>query len=172
MKARALKILDRLLQRFSIAAKWEGARFGGVKLVGATNVGEVGEQFAAAMLAELGYAAERNPQKRGQWDIRANGKTMEVKCASEDVNGCFQFNGVRYDARYDFLLVVGIAPDTVHFRFYRRKDLMDFKMAPMAKNTSGSHKLSRRPAQLFPVAEFPAQAAEFLGPPSAPPDGA
>ena len=167
MKERALKILDDLLGRFNIAAKWEGARFGGIKIVGATNVGEIGEQFAVAMLDELGYAAEQNPQKRGQWDIRTNGRTMEVKCASEDVHGCFQFNGVRYDTRYDYLLVVGVAPDAVYFRFYKRKDLMDFKMAPMAKGTSGSYKLSRRPAQLFPVAEFAGQAAKFLGEPSA-----
>ena len=167
MKKRALEILDRVLAQFGVAAKWEGSRFGSVKMVGATNVGQVGERFAVAMLADSGYKAEQNPKRRDEWDIRANGKTMEVKCASEDVHGRFQFNGIRYDTRYDFLLVVGVAPETVWFRFYKRQDLMDFKMAPMARGTAGSYKLSRRPDQLFSIDKFADEAAKFIGEPSA-----
>lgn len=125
MTEKALRILERLLKSMGIAAKWDGARFRNIKMVGATNVGQVGEQFAVEMLCEAGYEAEQNPQKRGEWDIRANGRTMEVKCASEDTNGGFQFNGVRYDTKYDFLLVVGISPESIHFRFYKRRELME-----------------------------------------------
>lgn len=163
MKKKAMRILERLLKSAKVAAKWDGARFRNIKMVGATNVGQVGEQFAVEMLCAAGYKAE--PQKRGEWDIRANGRTMEVKCASEDTNGGFQFNGVRYDTKYDFLLVVGISPESVHFRFYKRRELMELPLARMAKNTSGTYKLSRRPANLLPIQNFADEAAKFLGAP-------
>ena len=67
MKEKALKILDSLLKDAGVAAKWEGSRFGGIKLVGTTNVGQVGEAFAVKVLTELGYEAAQNPQKRGEW---------------------------------------------------------------------------------------------------------
>ena len=67
MKEKALQILDALLKETSVAAKWDASRFGGIKMVGTTNVGHVGEAFAVKILTELGYEAAQNPQKRGEW---------------------------------------------------------------------------------------------------------
>ena len=169
MTEAAHKILARLLAEMAPAQKWTGAKFAGIKAIANTNVGQVGERFAVEALRASGYAADSNP-RRGQWDVRAGGKTMEVKCASEDVGGAFQFNGIRYDARFDLLLVVGVAPNDIWFRFYDRRDLSDLPLAAMAKGVAGSYKLTRRPGQLFPVADFPAEARKFVGGPGTSPE--
>ena len=170
MEEQAHAILIRLLAEMTPHSKWTDAKFAGIKAIANTNVGQVGERFALEALGALGYAAEANPSPRGEWDIRADGKTMEVKCASEDVGGSFQFNGVRYDTRYDLLLVVGVAPDDILFRFYRRRELLAMTLVPMAKGVAGSYKLTRRPTQLFPIGEWAAQAHEFIGEPETNPE--
>ena len=165
---KAGEIMSRLISAKGPPEKWRGAPFGGVKAIAPTNVGDVGEAFAVEALREIGYAdAAKNPEPRGEWDISANGKTLEVKTASEDVSGVFQFNGVRYDTKFDLLLVVGIAPDAVHFNFYTRNNFADLTLVKMAKGIAGSYKLTRKKADLFPIGEFAEKCAEFLG---APPD--
>ena len=67
MKEKALQILDALLKETGVAAKWDASRFGGIKMVGTTNVGQVGEKFAVEILQKMGYTAAQNPQKRGEW---------------------------------------------------------------------------------------------------------
>ena len=161
-----LKILDRLLSEIGVAAKWDDSRFGSIKMIGAADARQVGEEFAARMLRGLEYAAEQNPKKLGKWDIRANGKTLAVKCATEDVAGCFQFNRIRRDACCDLLLVIGVAPETARFRFYKRDELMDLKMPPMMMKTAG-HKLSRHRTQLLPIDKFAEESAKHLGAPTA-----
>ena len=166
MKERAEKILDEIIgAELAKPSKWRGTRFGGIKQIPNTNVGEVAEKFAAAMLCAAGYAAEQKDNRRGQWDVKAGGKTFEVKGASEDVGGSFQFNGVRYDTKYDLLLVVGISPNDIWFRIYPRRDLMEMPLVPMAKGMAGSYKLTRRPKDLRPIGDFPAEAQKFIGAP-------
>ena len=165
MKERAEEILAEIIAgELAKPSKWRGSRFGGVKQIPSTNVGDVAERFAAALFREIGCDdAEQKSNRRGEWDIRVGGKTLEVKGASEDTHGNFQFNGLSYRPKYDLLLVVGIAPEDVLFRFYRRTELLDLPLVQMSKGSSGSYKLTRRRADLLPIADFPAEARKFVG---------
>lgn len=66
--------------------------------------------------AESGFACEFPLDAKGKrsknapWDIRVQGIKFELKTATEDVSGSFQFNHIRYHRAYDALLCVGVAP--------------------------------------------------------------
>lgn len=170
---KAAKLLSDVLATKPPATKWaeEVCKFGRIKSVSNTDVGEVGEEFAVAILQEVGYAdAERKPEHRGSWDITANGKTLEIKCATEDANGYFQFNGVRHDRDFAILLLVGIAPNNIFFRFYWREELSELLTTNMAQNVRGNYKFThsanlRAGRPVFPISDFPSRALEFLGEP-------
>ena len=164
MKQKAEAILANLIaEGLRAGAKWTNSRFAGITQIPTTNRGEVAEKFAAALLREIGYAdAEQKDNRRGQWDVKAGGQTFEVKMASEDIGGAFQFNGIRYDTQYDLLLVVGVAPDDILFRVFQRRELIDLPLTPMAKGTSGTYKLTRRREQLLTIDEFENEARKFI----------
>ncbi|MGI9297285.1 MAG: hypothetical protein ACR2QC_05220 [Gammaproteobacteria bacterium] len=171
-KARAVlrEIVSEYVQR-SDAGKWSRGAFASINRVEKGLRGEVGEDFAVAMLQMTGYGdAEKltgrssRRQKAGAFDIRANGRRIEVKTASEDVHGKFQFNGIKYNGKtpYDVLLLVGVAPDDAFFRMLR-KDEIPKGLPMMAKNTPGTHKLTLSPNAMFSLENFAEQAAKYLG---------
>lgn len=173
-KARA--VLKRIISEYaqkSETEKWLRGAFAPIIKVEKGLRGEVGEDFAAAMLQLAGYKdAEKmtgrssRKQRKGAFDIRANGRQIEVKTASEDVHGKFQFNGIKYngDTPFDFLLLIGIAPDEAFFRMYRKGDIPP-GLPMMAKNTPGTHKLTLSPGEMHSLEDFAAQAISYLGAP-------
>ena len=177
MKEQAEKILAELInaevenKTVKWAAKWENAQFGSIREVRSTTArGNIGEKFAARLLRMVGYSGvEEHPKRRGPWDIRIGGRLqLEVKTASEDAGGGFQFNGLSYRPPYDILLLIGIQPDGILFGFMKREQLLTETLTPMSKESSGSYKMSRRPAGLLPIDKFAEEAAKFLGDPSSP----
>ena len=75
--------------------------------------------------------------------------------ASEDISGNFQFNGIRYDTRYDFLCVLGISPDQALFNIYPRSELLNLTLVSMQKGANASYKLTRKKSELLDLSEFP-----------------
>ena len=47
--------------------------------------------------------------------MRIGGRRFEVKTASLGAKGTFQFNNVRLDRQYDFLLCLGVCPHEIRF---------------------------------------------------------
>ncbi|MDA8006990.1 MAG: hypothetical protein MPJ81_02130 [Gammaproteobacteria bacterium] len=135
--------------------KWGSGRFRLIKTLSTSHKGDIAEEFAVWLAKWHGFDAEKHKSKRGQWDVRIAGVTLEVKVATEDIGGSFQFNGVRYDTKYDRLLVVGISPDRALFNIYPRRDLMDMPLVRMAKGTNSAFKLTRKAEQLRDLSEFP-----------------
>lgn len=142
--------------------KWSSGRFRLIKALSTSHKGDIAEEFVVWLAKWHGFDAEKHKSKRGQWDVRVAGVTLEVKVATEDIGGSFQFNGVRYDTKYDRLLVVGISPDRALFNIYLRRDLMDMPLVRMAKDTNSTFKLTRRAGQLLSLSEFP----KFFGKPT------
>ena len=73
-------------------------------------------------------------------------KAVEVKCATEDVNGSFQFNGLRTDSHYTHCFLLGVAPNTLYFRFVQKKELDGplYPLVSMQAGANASFKLTRR----------------------------
>ena len=138
--------------------QWRGKRYSIVLDLPLTNRGDVAELFLKWLLEEKnGADAELHSSRRGPWDVKTLSDppiTLEAKCATLDVGGSFQFNGIRYDRCYDLLFALGIAPESVHVGLWRRSELLDLNMVAMAKGTNSSFKLSRRPADLYDPDEW------------------
>ena len=65
---------------------------------------------------------------------------FEVKTATEDVNGCHQFNGLRKDVDYDFAFLFGVGPEDFFFDIASHKYLCETMTTNMSKEVVGSYK--------------------------------
>ena len=82
---------------------------------------------------------------KGEYDILASipdGREykIEVKTATEDVNGCHQFNGLRKDVDYDFAFLFAVAPEKFFFEIASHEYLCETMTTNMSKEVVGSYK--------------------------------
>jgi len=82
---------------------------------------------------------------KGEYDVLAtlpDGREykIEVKTATEDVNGCHQFNGLRKDVDYDFAFLFGVGPEDFFFEIVSHEYLCETLSTKMSKGVDGSFK--------------------------------
>ena len=91
-------------------------------------------------------------------DLLIAGQRIEVKTASLGANGTFQFNHVRLDRTYNYLLCLGICPDKIVFNAWRKGVISEGcagTLVRMAEGQSTTHKLTKRLAEMRPIPELP-----------------
>ena len=151
------QILVQILISHQDNPNWIGQPFERIKRISNTKVGDVGQEFMERYLSILDCHYELPNSRQSPWDIRIMGKTFEIKTASEDVGGAFQFNHIRYHREYDALLCVGISPANIHAGIWSKADVATGaagKLVTMEKGANASYKLTKRPDQLFPVTDL------------------
>lgn len=140
-------------------SQWARKRFAIIKDLPSTNKGNVAELFLKWLAEEtLRVEAELLVGQRGHYDVVVRSdpeQRVEAKCATQDVNGSFQFNGIRYDRRYTLLFVLGIAPASAHVGLWTKAEVGELPMAPMSKGANASFKLTRRPQELYSIEDWP-----------------
>lgn len=156
-------LLDAAIAKAENDKKWLDARFENIKIVSNTKVGQIGQAFVESLCEALGLPFFAPTDDKGKklnqspWDIAILGKQFELKTATEDVNGNFQFNHIRYHRRYDAALFIGVAPNQILFDCWSKADLLTEKAGRLVSMEAGgnaSYKYSRRSAQLHPIDEF------------------
>ena len=161
--ANPTEILQEVLSEYKDSNKWENAPFGHIKRISNTLVGSVGQAFIERLCKDLGFECgfpidpKGKRSKNSPWDIQIEKVKFELKTATEDVNGNFQFNHVRYHRHYDALLCVGIGPSHIHFGVWSKADVTTGKagaLVSMEKGTNASHKLTKKPENLRPIDQF------------------
>lgn len=159
------------LSQHDNAKKWNGAIYEKMKKIPNTKVGSVGQDFIESICDELGFECEFPIQKDGKratqspWDIKINDIAFELKTATEDTTGSFQFNHIRYHRPYDAVLCLGVSPNELHFNVWSKADIATGKagnLATMEKGANASYKLSKRPAQLYTIDLFKDKIQEFI----------
>ncbi|PKP64904.1 MAG: hypothetical protein CVT85_08765 [Alphaproteobacteria bacterium HGW-Alphaproteobacteria-7] len=163
-------LMEAAIAAASNHAKWSGAKYEGIKTVSNTAVGKVGQTFVENLCLALGlpYAVPMAGTKRlnqSPWDIEILGKEFELKTATEDVSGCFQFNHIRYHRPYDAAIFVGVAPNSILFACYSKADLVTGKagrLVSMEKGANASYKFTRHPQTLHPISEFEARIRDLV----------
>ncbi len=147
----------------SLPSKWRGAPFFGIKHVANTKVGQVGQEFVETLCGICDFETEvpRKPDgtrtPTSPWDIKIAGVAYEIKTASEDVSGSFQFNHIRLHRPYDAVLCLGIGPGDVLFNAWSKADIATSKaghLVTMDKGSSATFKLTKRRDALRPIDEF------------------
>jgi len=169
----ARRILQTILEsrKYRAAQKWRGSCFESIKIVANTHVGDIGQDFVEALCGELRLACEfpvsgtGGRARQSPWDMKIEGVTFEVKTATEDVNGAFQFNHIRHHRAYEALLCVGIAPNDIYFGAWTKADVSTEEaghLVTMDKGSSATFKLSKRKDDLRPIDEFEKHIPLFL----------
>ena len=164
MQPDAEAILLEVLASYSDADKWDNSTFETIKRLSNTKVGDAGQDFVERLCDEIGFECEfperpegKGRQRQSPWDIRIEEVTFELKTATEDVSGSFQFNHIRYHRPYAALLCLGISPDQIGFDAWSKAAVTTGeagRLVSMEKGGSASHKLTKRRGQLRPIHDF------------------
>lgn len=164
-------ILLDVLSRHGDANKWVDSSFEHIKRVSNTKVGEVGQDFIEELCGQLGYKCVFPINKKGQrakqnpWDIQVNNVQLELKTATEDVNGAFQFNHIRYHRPYHGVLCLGVSPNNIYFGIWSKADISTGQagtLVSMEKGANASYKLTKKPDSLYSIAEFDNELRRFI----------
>ena len=165
------ELMQRVLVQYENARKWRDAPFGHIKIISNSHVGSVGQDFIELLCKETGFDCEFPETKMGRrstqhpWDMKIEQATFEVKTATEDISGNFQFNHVRYHREYEALLCLGIAPSRIFFGAWPKDDVVTGragKLVTMDKGSSATFKLTKSKIQLHSIVNFETRIIDLL----------
>lgn len=154
----SVTLLLEVIRDHSPVSKWTDAPLEKFRHVENTNRGEIGEEFLRRFLARHGIKAG-NGSRITPTDLRIYDRRFEVKTASEDKSGGFQFNHVRLDRSYDYLLCLGIAPAEIFFDAWSKGKVAEGRagtLVRMAEGQSVTFKLTKRKTDMKPIESLPA----------------
>ena len=143
---------------------WQGSPLIGYRLAGNTNRGAIGEEFIRRYLAQHGIDTS-NGNRTSRTDFRIESLRFEVKTASLGANGTFQFNHVRLDRMYAYLLCLGICPDRAVFNMWRKGEVAEHKagsLVRMAEGQAVTYKLTKKLQDMADIGGLPVRIREAL----------
>jgi len=152
-----LELMAQVISEHSPEDIWQESPLIGYRLLGNTNRGEIGEEFVRRFLGLQGIATG-NGNRASKTDMKIGEVKFEVKTASLGARGTFQFNHVRLDRQYDFLLCLGICPNEILFDMWRKGDVAEEKPGPlirMAEGQSVTYKITKKRDDLLPIDLLP-----------------
>lgn len=156
-------IFKEIVNKHKNHTKWDSGDFIGIKSISNTNVGSVGQEFIESICEHLeipfNFPINKNSSRASQspWDIKINNVTFELKTATEDTNGKFQFNHLRYHREYEAVLCLGVSPNEIHFNLWTKADVVTGKagkLVSMEKSANASYKLTKSKKDLLEIEEF------------------
>ena len=136
---------------------WTNAPLEPFRRVENTNRGDIGEEFLCRYLTQAGFSARKSDARAERQDMRIENQSFEVKTASLGANGTFQFNHVRLDRDYRYLLCLGVCPDRIVYNVWRKRALAEGeagRLVRMAEGQSITFKLTKRLADMRPIEDL------------------
>lgn len=161
----AVALFLEVVREHARKSKWTEATLSPFPQVANTNRGDIGEDFLCRYLRRAGVSVARSATRTKMWDLEIEGKRFEVKTASEDVSGAFQFNHIRLDRAYEYLLCLGVRPEEIRFGVWRKGEVSEGvagTLVRMAEGQSTTHKLTKSVPALSPIEELPDWVRETL----------
>ena len=153
----AVDLLVDIIREQSPEDIWRGSRLIGYRMLANTNRGAVGEEFVRRYL-EMSSIEVGNGGRTSKTDMRIGPLVVELKTASLGANGTFQFNHVRMDREYDYLLCLGVCPDNVVFNMWRKGAVAENRagrLVRMAEGQAVTYKLTKRLAEMEGIEGLP-----------------
>lgn len=152
-----LALLIELAKKKCIHNKWTDKPLYPIKILDNSCKGDLAEEFVMEYCKELGFEVEYGTSRLGDYDLKIDGKKFEVKMATEDQSGSFQFNHLRYDYSYDYIICIGISPDSILFEIYTKADIatgVAGTLVSMGRGQNSSFKLTKAKNTLRPISEL------------------
>nr|VFK23462.1 MAG: hypothetical protein BECKMB1821G_GA0114241_10059 [Candidatus Kentron sp. MB]VFK27861.1 MAG: hypothetical protein BECKMB1821I_GA0114274_10059 [Candidatus Kentron sp. MB]VFK74444.1 MAG: hypothetical protein BECKMB1821H_GA0114242_10059 [Candidatus Kentron sp. MB] len=153
-----IELLLQVISDHTQKSKWVGSPLEAFRYVENTNRGDIGEDFIRRYLKYSGIAVLDHKSRTDPSDMEINGRKFEIKTASEDKGGNFQFNHIRHDIPHDYLLCLGIRPSQIMFNAWRKGEVAEGKagtLVRMARGQSVTFKLTKRPETMLLISDLP-----------------
>ena len=99
--------------------------------------GEIGEEFVRRYLEKSKIKVTRGI-RTALTDMGILKNHLEIKTASLGANGTFQFNHVRLDRKYHYLLCLGICPNDIVFGMWRKGDVAEGRAGTLVRMAEGN----------------------------------
>jgi len=160
-----LALLIGIAKEKHIDKKWDNKPLYFVKILANSSKGDLAEEFVVKYCRALGFKVEDKKTRLGDYDKIINGKKFEIKMATEDLGGHFQFNHLRYDYKYDGVICIGCAPDSILFDIYSKSDIATGKagtLVSMGRSQNSSFKLTKSKTALKQISKFKKTLKKFL----------
>lgn len=154
------ELFQQSIAKFPNSKKWLNGCFCAIKTASNTGVGNIGEDFILEYSKALGFDAKIS-ENRTSWDIEINGIKYELKTATEDVHGKFQFNHFRTHRAYDAAICLGVSPNELYVNVISKSELMEKPLVSMEKGANASYKWTRHPKELHKITSFNALIENF-----------
>lgn len=111
---------------------WVGSKNEWIKKLPSTGKGNLGENITKNILNKLNIKCVIPKNRRGDFDLEMvlpNGTMLlcENKLATLDINGSFQFNGVKINRKYDLIFAIGVTPYCIYYKIIFFKELNEGK---------------------------------------------
>ena len=130
-----INVFDKLINEY-YDPTWNNSKYQAVKYMSTTNKGKLGCNLLIAVLKDIGVKADKPNGDLGEYDVITScSKRFEVKTATIDVHGSFQFNGLRKDYDYDYAFLLGVAKKIIYYKLYKKEDLVAELTTLMSKKT-------------------------------------
>ncbi len=152
-----IDLMVEVINEHSLKSIWTGSPLEGYRRLGNTNRGQIGEEFIRKYLKAANIPVD-NGSRVTPTDLVIADKRFEVKTASLGANGTFQFNHVRLDRTYHYLLCLGICPDKIVFLAWRKGVVSEGgagTLVRMAEGQSTTHKITKKLEDMRPIEELP-----------------
>ena len=137
---------------------WIDSPIQGYRSLGNTNRGEIGEEFVRQYLKASGISVSDKGWRADLIDMVIAKHSFEIKTASLGVNGTFQFNHVRSDRDYDYLLCLGLCPYEIVFKVWSKDKVIKGKagkLVSMAQDQAVTAKLTKKLSDMRPIKQLP-----------------
>ena len=160
----AVELLASIIREHSPEDIWADSPLIGYRVLGNTNRGEIGEEFIRRYLRNAGFTVG-NGNRTSEIDMVIEGQRTEVKTASLGANGTFQFNHVRLDRDYVYLLCLGICPNEIVFNIWKKSEVNEGlagRLVMMAQDQDVTYKLTKKLSDMRPVNEMIELLLEWL----------
>ena len=154
-----------IARNHSVDSKWSDSIYESIKYLGNTSKGAIGESFVQEYASKLGFSVSGEGNRLGSHDLTIEKQNVEVKTATEDVSGAFQFNHLRLDYKYSFIVCLGISPNRLLFGIWTKSQLATGdagNLVSMGKGQNSSFKLTKRNDKLYPITKFKDKLKEVL----------
>ena len=152
-----IDLMVQVINEHSPTSIWTGSPLEGYRRLGNTNRGQIGEEFIRQYLIAANIPVG-NGSRVTPTDLLIAGKRFEVKTASLGANGTFQFNHVRLDRTYNYILCLGICPEKIVFLAWRKGIVSEGgagTLVRMAEGQSTTHKITKKLADMKPIEKLP-----------------
>ena len=153
----SIELLIEIIKEHAPEDIWQGSPLLGYRILGNTNRGQIGEEFIRRYLASAGIKATGGG-RTARTDMMIAKRRFEVKTASLGANGTFQFNHVRLDRNYEFLLCLGICLNEIVFNMWRKREVAEDRagsLVRMAEGQAVTYKITKKLTDMIPIDDLP-----------------